>query len=106
MQEYALELVRNGVTTFEEVRRVMAFEKTSAEACGSCARELSPNFVFCPFCGIKRNGTHAQAPEKAAGKRKRRQLKEAVSAWKTGGRAVQPAGLQRPGHHGFLRRKR
>jgi len=55
MQEYALDLVRDGVTTFDEVQRVIAFGQLSMEACGSCARELSPNFAFCPYCGHKRD---------------------------------------------------
>jgi type IV pilus assembly protein PilB len=55
MQEYALDLVREGVTTFDEVQRVIAFGQLSMEACGSCARELSPNFAFCPYCGRKRD---------------------------------------------------
>lgn len=40
MQDYALALVREGLTTIEEVQRVVAFGQLSAQACGSCAREL------------------------------------------------------------------
>jgi type IV pilus assembly protein PilB len=70
MQEYALDLVRDGLTTFEEVQRVVAFGHTTVESCGSCARELSPNFAFCPFCGVKRHSWHLQMPvQHAASKR-------------------------------------
>jgi len=70
MQEYALDLVREGFTTFEEVQRVVALGQTTLEACGSCARELSPNFAFCPFCGIKRHSWHLQMPaQRGADKR-------------------------------------
>ena len=62
MQEYALDLVRDGLTTFEEVQRVVAFSQVSSEACESCARELSPTFAFCPFCGVKRHSWHLQMP--------------------------------------------
>ena len=62
MQEYALELVRDGVTSFEEAQRVIAFSKVSEEACASCGRELAANFVFCPFCGLKRHNWHLQMP--------------------------------------------
>jgi type II secretory ATPase GspE/PulE/Tfp pilus assembly ATPase PilB-like protein len=62
MQEYALDLVRDGVTTFEEVQRVVAFAETSAQTCNSCARELSPHFAFCPYCGVKRHSWHLQMP--------------------------------------------
>jgi hypothetical protein len=51
MQECALDLVRDGLTTFEEVQRVVALSQITSETCGSCARELSPNFAFCPFRG-------------------------------------------------------
>jgi type IV pilus assembly protein PilB len=64
MQEYALDLVREGVTTFEEVQRVVAFGEISALTCASCTRELSPNFAFCPYCGVKRHGWRAPIPIK------------------------------------------
>jgi type II secretory ATPase GspE/PulE/Tfp pilus assembly ATPase PilB-like protein len=62
MQEYALDLVRDGLTTLEEVQRVIALGPTASESCGSCARELSPSFAFCPFCGVKRHSWHLQMP--------------------------------------------
>jgi type IV pilus assembly protein PilB len=70
MQEYALDLVREGVTTFEEVQRVVVLGHISTQACGSCARELSPNFAFCPYCGLKRHSWHLQMPaQRGADKR-------------------------------------
>lgn len=70
MQEYALDLVREGVTTFEEVQRVVAFGETSAHGCASCARELSANFAFCPYCGAKQNGWQMTIPlQKSAANR-------------------------------------
>ena len=54
MQEYALDLVRDGITTFEEVQRVVPFGQVSSESCVSCGRDLSSGFAFCPFCGAKR----------------------------------------------------
>lgn len=54
MQEHALELVRDGVTTFEEAQRVVPYAESSAEACASCGRELALGFAFCPSCGAKR----------------------------------------------------
>ena len=54
MQEYALDLVRDGLTTFEEVQRVVPFGQVSSESCASCGRDLSSGFSFCPFCGVKR----------------------------------------------------
>ena len=60
MQEHALELVRDGITTFEEAQRVVPFAQTGGEACPSCGRELSAGFAFCPACGAKRESWHAR----------------------------------------------
>jgi type IV pilus assembly protein PilB len=70
MQEHALDLVRDGITTFEEVQRVVALGQTTTESCPSCARELSPHFAFCPYCGVKRHSWHLQMrAQKPAGAR-------------------------------------
>ncbi len=61
MQEYALDLVHDGVTTLEEVQRVVPFGQVSHVACGSCGRELSASFAFCPFCGTKRENWRGKA---------------------------------------------
>lgn len=54
-QESALEHVRDGLTTLEEVQRVVPFASVSSIYCVECARELSAAFLFCPHCGKKRN---------------------------------------------------
>lgn len=54
MHEYALEHAQQGLTSLEEVRRAVPIEQTAALSCSSCQRELSPAFVFCPFCGERR----------------------------------------------------
>jgi type IV pilus assembly protein PilB len=54
MQEYALDLVRQGQTTLDEVLRVVPFEQVLTVQCHSCRRDLSPAFVFCPYCGERR----------------------------------------------------
>jgi len=51
MQEYALERVREGLTTLEEVMRVIPFETARFAYCRSCGSEVSPAFLYCPFCG-------------------------------------------------------
>jgi type II secretory ATPase GspE/PulE/Tfp pilus assembly ATPase PilB-like protein len=51
MQEDALEKVKNGVTTLEEVLRVVPFEQTSITRCRNCGKGLAPTFLFCPYCG-------------------------------------------------------
>jgi type IV pilus assembly protein PilB len=54
MQEHALDRVRQGLTTLEEVQRVVPFEQINASYCTACHHELSPAFVFCPYCGEKK----------------------------------------------------
>jgi rRNA maturation endonuclease Nob1 len=57
MQEYALDRVRQGLTTLDEIQRVVPFEAIHATYCSACQRELSPAFLFCPFCGEKKTAT-------------------------------------------------
>jgi type IV pilus assembly protein PilB len=51
MQEEALEDVKQGVTTLEEVFRVVPFENIQALRCRTCGKALAPSFLFCPYCG-------------------------------------------------------
>jgi type II secretory ATPase GspE/PulE/Tfp pilus assembly ATPase PilB-like protein len=53
MHEYALELVNQGLTTLDEVQRVVPIEHSATAHCGSCHRELSGPCLFCPHCGEK-----------------------------------------------------
>ena len=55
MQEDAFEKVRTGITTMDEVLRIVPLEAVGmATECGSCGRTLGPAFQFCPFCGASR----------------------------------------------------
>jgi type II secretory ATPase GspE/PulE/Tfp pilus assembly ATPase PilB-like protein len=54
MQEDALEKVKRGLTTLEEVQRVVPFDSIKSELCQSCSHEMMPNFSFCPHCGSSR----------------------------------------------------
>ena len=51
MQEDALEKVNAGITTLDEVLRVVPFEQTVAARCRQCGKSLAANFLFCPYCG-------------------------------------------------------
>jgi len=62
MHEYALEHVATGLTTLEEALRVVPLEQVTIAQCATCQRELSPAFLFCPFCGQKRLGHEALPP--------------------------------------------
>jgi type IV pilus assembly protein PilB len=65
MREEAVERVAEGLTTLEEVQRVVPFEKISAVTCAGCGRELPEMFVFCPFCGSQRPGLQPMKPLRA-----------------------------------------
>jgi len=58
----ALDKVRAGVTTLEEVLRVVPIEESDAVHCCNCDRELAHLFLFCPYCGTKRRTTQASVP--------------------------------------------
>jgi type IV pilus assembly protein PilB len=66
MQEYALEHVRDGLTTLEEVQRVVPFASVTSVYCVSCARELSAACSYCPYCGKKRNAGKTVKPKRMA----------------------------------------
>lgn len=63
MQEYALERVCQGETTLDEALRVVPFDQVFFARCHSCNKDVSPTFVFCPYCG---------KPQEEAGARKSR----------------------------------
>src|SRR5271170_6515114 len=66
MQEYALEHVRDGLTTLEEVQRVVPFAPVNTISCAHCGRELSAAFLFCPHCGTRRDGVKSAKGKRLA----------------------------------------
>jgi type IV pilus assembly protein PilB len=54
MQDDALDKVRAGLTTMDEVLRVVPVQEAAALRCVQCSHELAQIFLFCPFCGVKR----------------------------------------------------
>lgn len=64
MQEYALDLVRDGLTTLEEVQRVVTLAQNSSAICSACGRDLAATFVFCPYCGTKHNVWGLHSPQR------------------------------------------
>lgn len=70
MQEYAFDQMREGLTTMEEILRVVPIEQILIARCAGCQQELSSGFAFCPYCG--RNRTTVR--------RKPRKLKERMPA--------------------------
>jgi type IV pilus assembly protein PilB len=62
MHEYALEHVKEGMTTLDEVFRVVPIEYGAPVTCESCQRELAGSYAFCPHCG-ERSSTRTPATE-------------------------------------------
>jgi type IV pilus assembly protein PilB len=54
MQEDALEKLKAGVTTLEEIIRVVPMEALATSECERCGHELPPTHRFCPYCGARR----------------------------------------------------
>jgi type IV pilus assembly protein PilB len=68
LQEYALGYVHAGLTTMEEIERVVPVSvKRKAEPCGSCQRELSLQFTFCPYCSARRGSRAIEMPLRKSG---------------------------------------
>jgi type IV pilus assembly protein PilB len=68
MHEYALDRVQEGLTTLDEVQRVVPIEQSPTMNCASCQRVLSGSYVFCPHCGERTPGhggsaVHQERPE-------------------------------------------
>jgi len=53
MQEDAMEKLRSGTTTLEEILRVVPVENASYTACAKCGQHNLPAFRFCPYCGTR-----------------------------------------------------
>jgi type IV pilus assembly protein PilB len=66
MQEYALDRVREGLTTLDEVVRVVPFESITATYCAACHRELASAFHYCPYCGERKTGAESSHPAQAS----------------------------------------
>jgi hypothetical protein len=54
LQEDAIEKLQSGVTTLEEILRVVPFENQASADCTECGHELFAAFHYCPYCGTKR----------------------------------------------------
>ena len=54
MQEDALDKLRTGVTTLEEIIRVVPMELAAISGSEPCEHEFSPAYRFCPYCGTRR----------------------------------------------------
>jgi type IV pilus assembly protein PilB len=65
MRDHAVERVVEGLTTLDEVQRVIPMEQRVSAVCSACQFDLSESNLFCPHCGEKVGGAAAyvQRPE-------------------------------------------
>lgn len=62
MQEDALDKILQGVTSIDEVARIVPIQKASSASCPACGQRTGGSFSFCRHCGARAEKT---APEKA-----------------------------------------
>jgi type II secretory ATPase GspE/PulE/Tfp pilus assembly ATPase PilB-like protein len=55
LQEDAMEKVKTGLTSLEEIQRVVPWDAVKPAHCPSCSKEISSDSVFCPSCGANRS---------------------------------------------------
>jgi type IV pilus assembly protein PilB len=53
MQEDALDKIKVGMTTLDELLRVVPFESTAALECSRCGKRMVTGFQYCPHCGAQ-----------------------------------------------------
>lgn len=53
--EVGIEKVKSGITTLEELVRVIGPSTLIEHECEQCEKLYNINFQFCPFCGVMRN---------------------------------------------------
>jgi type IV pilus assembly protein PilB len=54
MQQDALDKIVQGITSVDEVLRVVPMESRGSLQCNVCQRRVTRNFAFCPHCGSRR----------------------------------------------------
>jgi hypothetical protein len=65
MQEDALEKLQAGITTLDEIIRVVPMEVLTDNVFEHCGQSLSALYRFCPYCGIPREVEEHPLPSSA-----------------------------------------
>lgn len=63
MHEDGLDKVKSGITTYDEILRIVPFEAVARCLCAACGQQLHSEFQFCPFCGERRSSTQPDTPK-------------------------------------------
>jgi len=59
LQEDALEKLMAGLTSLEELQRVVPWDAIKSPRCKSCSNEIGSNVGFCPHCGTGRSNSES-----------------------------------------------
>lgn len=62
MYEDGIAKVQAGLTTYDEILRIVPFEAVARCACAACGQHLHAEFQFCPFCGERRANSQPESP--------------------------------------------
>jgi hypothetical protein len=65
MQEDALEKLQAGITTLDEIIRVVPMEVLADSVFEHCGQRLSALYRFCPYCGVSREAEDQGLPSAA-----------------------------------------
>jgi len=60
MHEDGLEKVKAGLTTYDEIFRIVPLESVARHFCAACGRQLHAEFQFCPFCGERQSNSRQE----------------------------------------------
>ena len=61
MHEDGLDKVNIGLTTYDEILRIVPFEFVARCLCTACGQQLHSSFQYCPFCGERRSNDQPDA---------------------------------------------
>ncbi|HXR09731.1 MAG TPA: hypothetical protein VN792_03085, partial [Candidatus Acidoferrales bacterium] len=61
MQDDAMDRILEGITSVEEVARVVPVQSLGSAECPACSQRISRTFKFCPRCGAPHEGPSANA---------------------------------------------
>jgi general secretion pathway protein E len=59
LQEDGLEKLKEGLTSLDELQRLIPWDSIKAQRCPSCSKEIPATAGFCPHCGTVRSNASA-----------------------------------------------
>jgi type IV pilus assembly protein PilB len=74
MQQDALEKIVKGITSVEEVSRVVPVHSDGFAVCVKCTRKITPSFQFCPHCGKEQRPAQSRSNERSSERQSRMSL--------------------------------